>query len=405
VAAPPPLTLAEAQRIALTHSLQLPGQDRAVDAAHDMAVAAGHRPDPVLSVGIDNLPVSGADRFSLGTDFMTMRRIGLSQEFTSADKLRLRSERFEGEARTARAEKDQASAALARDTALAWLERYYAQAAAALVDELAAQSRLEVTAAEGAYRTGRGTQADLLAARSALGQVEDRASDTGRRVRAATIVLGRWIGDAAQGPLADKPDTDTVQIDQDYLAADLSRHPTVAVKAAQEDVARLEAKLADAGRSADWSAAIAFQQRGPAYSNMVSVGISIPLQWDRKNLQDRELAAKLALADQAKAEREEALRAHVAETSAMLEEWKDNRQRQNRYQSELIPLARERTAAMVTAYKGGKAGLADVLAARRSETEIRLQALQLEADTARIWAQLNFLFPAHGHQVAVKDAQ
>jgi hypothetical protein len=35
-----------------------------------------------------------------------------------------------------------------------------------------------------------------------------------------------------------------------------------------------------------------------------------------------------------------------------------------------------------------------VLAARRNEIDVRTQALQLEMDTARVWAQLNFLHPA-----------
>ncbi|MGH8623550.1 MAG: hypothetical protein ACRET3_15570, partial [Burkholderiales bacterium] len=39
------------------------------------------------------------------------------------------------------------------------------------------------------------------------------------------------------------------------------------------------------------------------------------------------------------------------------------------------------------------AGLAEVLAARRNEIEVRMQALQLEMETARLWAQINFLFP------------
>ena len=64
-----------------------------------------------------------------------------------------------------------------------------------------------------------------------------------------------------------------------------------------------------------------------------------------------------------------------------------------------MPLARERTQAVLAAYRGGKANLADVLAARRNEIEVRMQALQLEMETARLWAQLNFLLPdgAVGH--------
>jgi hypothetical protein len=39
-------------------------QDATASAARDMAVAAGQRPDPVLKLGINNLPVNGPDRFS-----------------------------------------------------------------------------------------------------------------------------------------------------------------------------------------------------------------------------------------------------------------------------------------------------------------------------------------------------
>jgi outer membrane protein TolC len=138
---------------------------------------------------------------------------------------------------------------------------------------------------------------------------------------------------------------------------------------------------------------ILFSQRGPAYSNMVSVGISIPLQWDQKRRQDRELASKLALLRQAEEEREEALRAHGAEVRAMRVEWESGRARLARYEREIIPLAGERTRASLAAYQGGKGNLTDLLLARRDEIETRLQAVQLEREIARLWAQLNFLVP------------
>ena len=36
----------------------------------------------------------------------------------------------------------------------------------------------------------------------------------------------------------------------------------------------------------------------------------------------------------------------------------------------------------------------DVLLARRNEIDVRVQALQIEMETARLWAQLNFLYPS-----------
>ena len=128
---------------------------------------------------------------------------------------------------------------------------------------------------------------------------------------------------------------------------------------------------------------------------MVSVGVSIPLQWDRENRQDREVAAKLALVEQARAERDDMLRAHVAEVRAMLAEWENGRERLARYERELVPLADERTAGDARRLsRRQERASTDVLLARRNEIDVRLAALQLEMDTARLWAQLNFLFPS-----------
>ena len=84
-----PLTLAQAQRIAVDRSQQLVAQDALSNAAREQAVAAGQLPDPVLKLGIDNLPINGSDRFSLTSDFMTQRRIGVMQEIPRSEKRQL----------------------------------------------------------------------------------------------------------------------------------------------------------------------------------------------------------------------------------------------------------------------------------------------------------------------------
>lgn len=389
-----PLTLVQAQQEAVARSRQLEARDQAAAAAREMAVAAGQLPDPVLKVGIDNLPVSGPDRFSPGNDFMTMRRVGVSQELTRADKLHWRTARFEREADKAQAEKQAAIAAIQRDTALAWLEVFYTGQMAEVVAQQAATSRQEIEAAEAAYRGGRGGQSDILAARAALLTLDDRGSEIGRRLRVAQTRLARWTG--GERTVGGAPGVDHIRLDPASLDRDLAHHPQIAVLSRQEDIAQADVYLAQARRRADWSVEVAFQQRGPAYSNMVSIGISVPLQWDRKNRQDRELAAKLALVEQAKAERDEMLRDHVAETRTLIVEWQSGKERVARYKREVLPLAGERSQATLAAYRGAKATLAVVLAARRNEAELSMQALQLELDTARLWAQLNFLFPDGG---------
>ncbi|MEO8136697.1 MAG: TolC family protein [Betaproteobacteria bacterium] len=387
------LTLAAAQRRAVERSGQMAAQDFAVASAREMAVAASQLPDPVVRIGIDNFPISGSDRFSLTREPMTMGRIGLMQELTSGDKRQVRAARFEREAERALAQKSSTAATIERDTALAWLDRYYAEAMAAVIGELGGQAKLEIEAAEGAYRAGRGAQAEIFAARGALAAFEDRASEAQRRVRNARVMLARWAGNDVDLPLAGEPAVDLVSVDAATLDVQLAHHPQITVLNRREDVAAAEARIAQANRKSDWTVEVAYQQRGPSNSNMISVGLSIPWQWDRKNRQDRELASKLAMVEQARAEREEGLREHVAEVRIMLNEWMSNRERRARYERELIPLASARTEAVVTAYRGGKSGLAEVLAGRRNEIDVRIQALQLAADIARVWAQINFLVP------------
>jgi outer membrane protein TolC len=387
------LSLEDAQHRAVERSLQVAAQNAAIRASQEMSVAAGQLPDPILKMGIDNLPINGPDQFSVTRDFMTMRRIGLSQEMTRGEKRDLRAQRYTGEANKAAAEKAAAVASIDRNTALAWLDRYYAEAMARVIAEQSEQVKAEILAAEGAYRGGRGTQSDVIAAHSTLAGLEDRASEYRRRVLTAKTNLARWIGEGADLPLAARPALDVVRLNAHSLDTDLLHHPEIAILARQEEIASTEARLAQASRTPDWSLEVAYQQRGPTFSNMVSVGIALPLPWDRANRQDREVASKLALAEQARAQREEMLRSHIAEVRVMIVEWESGRERLARYERDLIPLAGERTKAALAGYQGGKTSVADLLLARRSETEVRMQAVQLEMDTARLWAQLNFLVP------------
>src|SRR4051812_30414779 len=81
-----PLSLDQAIDLAVQRSRLTVSARAGATSAAEMARAAGQQPDPMLNVGIDNLPVTGPDRFDTGTEDMTMKRIGVSQEWVSAEK-------------------------------------------------------------------------------------------------------------------------------------------------------------------------------------------------------------------------------------------------------------------------------------------------------------------------------
>ena len=395
------LTLDQALRVAQDRSLQLVAQDAAAAASREMAVAAGQRPDPTLRLGINNLPVDGPERFSLTRDFMTMRALAVMQEFTRPDKLKARSARFDREAESAQASRALALANLRRDTAMAWLDRYYQEQMLELLHTQRVEAGLQVEAADTAYRGGRGAQADAFAARSAAALIDDRTRQTERQLATAKTRLARWVGDAADQPLAAAPTLTAVWLDASKLESQLAHHPEIAMLLRQEALARADADIARSNQHADWSVELMFSQRGPAYSNMVSVNVSIPLQLDPKRRQDRELAARLAVVEQMRAQREEATREHLTEARSWLQEWQSDRDRLSHYDGTLIPLATERTRAALATYRGGGGPLASVLEARRMQIDIRMERLRLELEAAGRWARLEYLV-APGHESAAQ---
>ena len=388
-----PLTLDQAMRLAQQRSHQLPAQEAAATAAREMSAAAGQLPDPTLKAGLNSLPVSGPDRFSLTRDSFTMLSVGVTQELTRKDKLRARSARFDREADVAEAGRAVALANLRRDTALAWLDRHYQERLRELLQVQRAETALQIEAAEAAYRGGRGSQADVFAARSAVAQIDDRIRQAEVQVATAKTKLSRWVGPVAGLALAAPPGLATLRLETGRLETHLEQHPQIALAARQEAVARAQADIAQSNKRSDWSVELAYSQRSSAYSNMLSVNVSIPLQWDPKNRQDRELSAALASAEQLRAQREEATREHLAEARSWLQQWQGNRGRLAEYDRSLIPLAGERTQASIAAYRGGGGTLANVLEARRMEIDTRIERLRLEMETASLWAQLETLIP------------
>ena len=86
-------------------------------------------------------------------------------------------------------------------------------------------------------------------------------------------------------------------------------------------------------------------------------------------------------------------RDHEARIRALLEEWQSTLKRRDHYRTVIIPLAMDRTATALAAYRGGQAALAEVLSARREEVAMQLQALDIELQAARAWAELSFTSP------------
>src|SRR5450755_3001218 len=69
------LSFERAQALATERAPMLVARQASVDAALQLRISADQLPDPRLTAGIDNLPIGGPDRYTLGRDSMTQRSI------------------------------------------------------------------------------------------------------------------------------------------------------------------------------------------------------------------------------------------------------------------------------------------------------------------------------------------
>jgi outer membrane protein TolC len=396
LAAERPLSLAEALAIAVRDSSLLAAQRSAVTAAQETAGSARELPDPKLKLGLDNVPVEGADKYSLTRDFMTMRRIGVAQEFPRAEKRDIKGHRAEHQVAREQAMLADTRAAVRRDVAAAWMERYYAGEMVKAVEEQYAETALQRDALQAGVAANRTSTSERLGLEVALQLLLDRRAEFERQVARAQAMLSRWLGEAARRPLSPLPDSAAavaVHGQPGGTGTHAPQHPHLQTLERQIDIAQSEADLAKAATKPDWGVELSYQQRGSAYSNMLSVQVSIDLPLFADRRQNREAASRLAQVEQARALREDALRLHLAEAAAAQAELEAATARLKRFDDTLLPLARDRTTLALAAYRGGIGTLAAVLEARRMALDLRLQQLQLAAEQGRARAQIIYFVP------------
>ncbi len=388
-AAATPLTLEAAMREARAQSPRIAAQRASLDASGAAAGRASALPDPKLAFGIDNLPVSGSDAWNYKTDSMTMRRIGVMQEFPNPEKRRLRQARAEGERALDAAMLANTRLELAREAGLAWFETYHARQVLTVLDETLAAARLDEATLAARLKGGRSGAAEGLAVKGAVHAAEDRLEQQQRVLARARVTLARYLGgETAQRPLASPPDTARLPLSVEQLLDQHREHAPMQVFAERERLAEADVRLADAGRRPDWSAELLYGQREPYYSNMITLMFRVDLPIFQGGRQDLDVASRAAASRAAALQTEEARRTYEAQIRGELIDWQTAQARAARYEQSLLPLAEQRHAAASAAYRGGRGELKDVIEAQRMLADTRIGWHEALLERGRAWIAL-----------------
>jgi len=385
-----PLTLAEAEDIALRDEPGLTELRANAEALEDRAIAAGQLPDPTLRIGIANYPINHG---SFSTEGMTQAQLGIRQSFP---RRRLRS--------TSSAEYDALAAvqfnnANARTrhvlevTRAGWLESYFWQRA----EQVLTESRplfielLQVT--QSLYAVGRKTQSDVLRAELELRRLDDRLIEASRSMSGAQGALSQWLGDDAFRTIAVKlPDWEPPSIET--LRENLASHPTL--QAAESEIAARQAKIgiAEEKGKPGWALDLGYGYRdgflpsGEPRSDFISLSVQVDLPIFKKKRQDRDLAAALSGRRAAVSGKRRIAADLSADLNTEYAQWTDLTRRLALYEIDILDLSRNQAEAAMLAYQSDAGNFSDVMLSQIDVLNTRLEYIRIQVERARIYAAL-----------------
>lgn len=393
-ASAPSLTLEDAVRLALERAPQLAAAEARVSVAAQAAEAAGRLPDPMLMLGVDDLPVTGAGAFDVAADDMTMRSVGLRQDFPA--RARRRADRAVAARAVDAARADRAAARLEvrRAAAQAWIAAW---AAARELDALETLRDQAVTAAAlvRARVAGGASVVDAMAADAALADVDAALIDARAAVAQAGIALQRWTGEAT-GPVApNAPDFGMLPRAPASLLADIDQLPALRSAMAQVEWAAAMVQAAKATGHPDWNLSVSYGRRRAGLDDMVTVEFGVALPFLARARRAGEAGSRSAALAAARAGREAVAREISAAIQGAIAAWEGSRRQVELTETRVLPLARDRSATALAGYRAG-GELGPWLEARRDELAAeRAHARQL-ADLGRDWAALACLIEETG---------
>ena len=382
------LTLDDALRISLEHQPALDAYARTAQAANEAAVAARQLPDPRLTVGVQNLPITG-DPLSFTSDDMTMRTVGIEREQVRRSRRDAAAARILAEGDVSLAEQQLLVRRIQREVMLGWIAVLEAQQKQTVLRDLIARLEARMETMEDHVSTGRATPADVVAVRAEIGSARSDLASAQGDEQVGRAALARWIGDAADLRLDGGLPICRPPARADALPM-IGRHPMLAIAQRQNVAAERGIDVATADRRPNWSWSAMYGQRVGNRSDMISFGVSIELPFNRSRLQDRRIAEASELAAAARDRIEDTRRDLLSQFDRALAQWSAARARLDTTTRETLPALRAAEQALEARYAGGGGDLDSILVARERTTRTALEEAGQRANLARVSADLLF---------------
>ncbi len=389
VAEAPPLSLAEAVLIAgQTEDPAIASLQSRAGALEHAGEAALALPDPMLRVGVANLPLNDLDP---NREAMTQMQMGVRQVIPTGASRQIQRDRQRAQAEGMRALGGLEQRMITRAVRLAWLDAYYWERARELTGERREEIRQLSEVATALFASGRGNSHDVIRVDLETALLDARLIEIERQIGTARAQLARYVGPEAAGReiVPHLPILPALP-DAEGAVAALARHPSVMSRNARIEASERDIDLALDAYNPVWSVEAGYGVRG-SRSDIASVGVSVQMPLFSQRRQDESVAGARQMRSAEELDRQALL---LDLRRQLDEDWvrfQRLRETAAAYETGVLDRARETTNAVMAAYENEQADFAELVRSELALLDIELTLIRTRVDALQAHARILFL--------------
>lgn len=387
------LTLTQTLAAAEHYSAELSANRNEAQALDAMADSARQLPDPKLKFGIENLPVQGSNDHRFTREGMTMQRVGIMQQYVSAEKRDRKADTLLAEAQSVNAKSTVVRASLQRDAAQAWLDLALSQQALHTSRKLLAETERQKGAQRASVGAGNAAPDSVLAFQVGLSAMRDKVTLAERDVQLAQTRLMQLTGQTVTTISGELPRYQRLPADEKTLEQGIVQHPDIVAAASVANSAKARSAESAIAAIPDVEVEVWYGRRAEGYEDMAGVMVTVDLPLFQSRRQDKDHAADVSRTMQANDQLALAERDHLAQLRSLIAEYNAAQTLWLRQRDEVLPLVRSRATLLAAQYRSGQSDLSMLLEARRDVLDSELAVNQAEKEMAQKWAAIRWLIP------------
>jgi outer membrane protein TolC len=361
---------------------------------------------------------------------MTQLKVGVSQMFPRGDTRALKQQQLKHIGGQFPYQRQARQLRVAETVSRLWFDAYEANQSIALVerDRALFEQLVDVALASYSSAMGKTRQQDIIRAQLELIRLDDRLTTLLQDYEANQQRLSQWLSNnssgqysSAQLPYANwtSPITDRMpviglihptlykqdnEITLTVLAEYFHGHPDIQAIEQKIKASTTSIEVQTQKYKPEWGINTSYAYRdddglGRSRADFFSIGLTLDIPLFTENRQDKQVESAIATTEAIKTEKVLRLRQLMASFTTAKVQLDRLDQRQDLYQTQLLPQMSAQAEASLTAYTNDDGDFAEVVRARIAQLNAKIDALGIDVERQKTIIALNALFATNSQQI------